>query len=282
MELLKNLLLILGSVLLFVSIWPVLSLITQIPSGRIRRLWWLLSGLICLFLAGYIIYTLVFWGTYRSPADLIVPLIFFFGAIFVFLVSTLSLKTASDLKRIFVLEYESTTDSLMGIYNRRYLDRRLREEFFRSLRYGYPLSLVMIDIDHFKMVNDQWGHQVGDLVLKRLGDLIVNTVRNVDVVCRYGGEELLMILPHTEGSDAFIMAEKLRIKIERTEILTADKNRDHSPVKVTVSLGVASVLPEIESAHALLGQADKALYYAKQRGRNRTVCCADIQTSENC
>ncbi|MBE0584895.1 MAG: GGDEF domain-containing protein, partial [Desulfofustis sp.] len=280
--LLKNLLLILGIILLFVSLWPIRRLVLQLPPGRVRRSWHLLSVLVCLFIAGYMGHTLIFWRSYRNHADLIVPVIFFFGAVFVCLVSTLSLQTANDLKRIFVLEYESTTDSLMGIYNRRYLEKRLHEEFFRSLRYGHTLSLVMIDLDHFKQVNDEWGHQFGDIVLKRLAELIINTVREADVVCRYGGDELLLVLPHTVGSDAAIMAEKLRIKIEKTEFITADKNINHNPVWITVSIGVSTLFPEMDSAHTLLGQADKALYFAKQRGRNRTVCCEDLTDSGKC
>ena len=119
-------------------------------------------------------------------------------------------------------------------------------------------------------------------MLKRLAELIVGTVRESDVTCRYGGEELLLILPHTNGDDAMALAEKLRQIIEKTEILPANKNRSYKPVQVTVSAGVASITPETESAHKLLGQADKALYFAKQRGRNRTMSCLDLKYAERC
>ena len=280
MELLKNILLISGSLILLLSLQPLRRLIRQLPQNGIRPLWTMLVTLVGLFFVGYLAYTLIFWSHYRGPIDLIVPLIFFFGAIFVWLVGLLSLRTAGDLKRMYVLEHESTTDSLMGIYNRRFLERRLHEEFFRSARYRYPLSVIMIDIDHFKQVNDEWGHQVGDLVLKRLAEMIVGNVRETDVASRYGGEELFLILPHTGLEDAMFLAEKLRRMIETTEI-APDEARQRT-VKVTASMGVAALTEHTESAHHLLGQADKALYFAKQRGRNRSVCCADLGSADRC
>lgn len=174
------------------------------------------------------------------------------------------------------------TDPLMGICNRRCLEKRLYEEFSRAERYGHSLSLIMIDIDHFKEVNDNWGHQVGDIVLKRLAELIVKIVREADIVCRYGGEELVVILPHTKGKDAVIVAENLRVEIEKTAILTTDDNCNCASVQVTVSLGVATRLPGIDSVHDFLGQADKALYFAKKYGRNRTVCCSDLEDAKKC
>lgn len=193
MDLLKNLLLLFGSLLLCTSLWPIRRMVTPLPQGRIRTFWYALFFLICLFIVGYLGYIFRFWGVYRGGEDMIVPVVFFLGAIFVLLVSMLSLQTAEDLKRIFVLERESTTDSLMGIYNRRYFDRRLHQEFVRSERYNEPLSLVMIDIDHFKHVNDRWGHPVGDLVLKRLAEQLRGSLREADVVCRYGGEKVVVI-----------------------------------------------------------------------------------------
>ena len=276
METLKNLLLIFGSLILCFSLRPIRKTLRPLPAGRVRFLWQLLFILVCCFIVGYLGYTLIFWGRYHNTVDLIVPLIFFLGSVFVLLACLLSQQTAEDLKRIFVLEQESTTDSLMGIYNRRYMERRLHEEFFRSLRYGLPLSLVMIDIDHFKKINDRWGHQVGDRVLKELAELIIATVRESDTVCRYGGEELLIILPHTDTRAALVMADNLRLLIEQQNLLESDRSRRQEPIRLTVSLGVAGLEANMESTHQLIGMADKALYYAKQRGRNRVECCPDM------
>ena len=282
MELLKNFLLISGFLLLVASLLPIRKLIHPLPQGRNRFLWNILLCLVFIFISGYLIYIIVFWGKVKGTSDLVVPVIFFFGAIFVFLVCKLSLQTTQDLKRIYILEHENTTDSLMGIYNRRYFDRRLKEEFSRSVRYQYPLSLIMVDIDHFKKVNDRLGHQIGDLVLKRLADLLQGSVRDADVVCRYGGEEVAVILPHTPDSSALIVAENLRKKIGTTEILTEDLSPDKHAVIVTASLGVSTLVPKIETADMLLNQADKALYTAKKNGRNCVVSCKEIKGDESC
>ena len=280
METLKNLLLICGSLILCCSLWPIRATLRPLPAGRIRSLWQLLFLLVCCFILGYLGYTLIFWGSYRNTVDLIVPLIFFLGAIFVLLACLLSRQTAEDLKRVFILERESTTDSLMGIYNRRYLERRLHEEFFRALRYSVPLSLVMLDIDHFKKINDRWGHQVGDRILKELAEQIVAAVRTSDTVCRYGGEELLIILPHTDNREALVAAENLRRLIEQTNLLDGQRVSRAEPIRLTISLGVASLLPGMDAPHQLIGMADKALYLAKQRGRNRVECC-ERETADN-
>lgn len=282
MEFFKNFLLVFGCLLLIASLWPIRRLILPLPLGRIRTFWKVLQYLVCLFVFGYLTYTSVFWGVYKGITDLIVPVIFFFGAVFVFLVCALSLKTAQDLKRIYVLERENTMDSLMGIYNRRFFDRRLKEEFSRSVRYNQPLSLMMVDVDHFKNVNDRWGHQIGDLVLKRLAELLKGCVREADIICRYGGEELAIILPHTPNLIALQLGERLREKTAKTEILTEDASPDNQSVRITVSLGVATLVSGMVSVDMLMSQADKALYFAKKNGRNRVVSCSDLVDNEKC
>lgn len=281
MELFAGLLLILGSALLLAAVWPVWRLILQLPPGGIRSSWRLLSVLLYFFIGGYLLYSFLFWGDHAQLTDLIVPLIFFFGAVFVLLVSTLSLTTANDIKRIFTLEYESTTDPLLGIYNRRYLEKRLHEEFFRSKRYGFPLSVLLLDIDHFKLVNDRWGHPIGDLILKRLATLIITTVREADVVARYGGEEILVILPHTAGGKSLLLAERLRAAIETFVMVTAEENDNQEEVTVTASLGVSMLVDSMTSCQQLVKQADKSLYFAKGRGRNMVVGCPHTEKQNN-
>jgi len=282
MSILASSLLVLGTLILLCSLRPVWQLILQLPQGRNRDFWRLLSVLIYFFIGGYIFYSYFFWGEQSQWIDLIVPLIFFFGAIFVLLVSLLSLTTTKDIKRIFTLEYESTTDSLMGIYNRRYLEKRLHEEFFRSKRYEFPLSLLLLDIDHFKKVNDSYGHQVGDLVLRRLAELIVSTVRDSDVVARYGGEEVLLILPHTKGSNAELLAERLRFAVENTLLVKAEENDRKNDLQITVSIGVSTLASAMTNGQQLVKQADKALYFAKERGRNKVVSCPNVESDKVC
>jgi diguanylate cyclase (GGDEF)-like protein len=192
----------------------------------------------------------------------------------VLLVCFLSWKTVIDLQRINILEQENISDPLLGIFNRRYLDRRLKEEFLRSQRYNLPLAILLLDIDRFKMVNDTCGHQTGDLVLQKLVQLILSTVRDIDIVARYGGEEVLVIMPNTIASHAAVLAERLRRKIAATEMATQDEESCHPAIKITVSIGVAGFNHGRTTAvdlHTLINNADKALYQAKNEGRNRVV-----------
>jgi len=159
----------------------------------------------------------------------------------------------------------------MGIHNRRYFDRRLDEEVSRASRYGLPLSILLLDIDHFKKVNDVFGHQVGDAVLSNLGQLIMEIVRKPDIVARYGGEEIVVITANTSSSNAMILAERLRKKVETSVMAPSDEKKEQPAVRVTVSIGVAALSRENIDGQALVESADKALYLAKQEGRNRVV-----------
>jgi len=279
---LKNSLLLLSILIIAVSLWPTRCLIADLPIGKTRRRWYLLFLFICLFVAGYVSYTIAAWDSYHTSVDFIVPVIFFGGAVFVFLVSTLSLHTTHEIKRIYELEHESATDPLMGICNRRAMEKRLEQEFKRAKRYRHPFSLIMIDIDHFKKINDRCGHQVGDMVLKRFAGLVTETVRESDVVCRYGGEELLILLPHTQAEAALHVAENLRIKVQNHDFIMDECGCGDEVIHVTASFGVTTLCSKIETLHNLLGQADKALYFAKKQGRNMTVSCSDLDSADKC
>ncbi|RJQ13401.1 MAG: GGDEF domain-containing protein [Nitrospiraceae bacterium] len=157
-------------------------------------------------------------------------------------------------------------DGLTGIYNRRFLDTKLKEEFNRHKRYGRSFSIIMFDIDHFKKVNDTYGHQCGDFVLKSVSSRISSVIRNVDFLFRYGGEEFCALLPETGIEAAAMVAERFR-----TAICQQETNYDGTLIKVTISLGVAALRDDIESPVMLVENADGALYRAKQEGRNRVV-----------
>lgn len=167
------------------------------------------------------------------------------------------------------------TDELTGLSNRRMFNYLIEREINRSRRYCRPLSLVMIDIDHFKKINDTWGHPVGDLVLRDLGALMRANFRRLDVPVRYGGEEFAVILPETSLEEAINLAERFRIKVERN-VFSSGLER----IPVTISLGVASVgnspVSEDLDAEGLLQMADRALYQAKQSGRNRIAAGRQI------
>jgi diguanylate cyclase (GGDEF)-like protein len=163
------------------------------------------------------------------------------------------------------LEQQATTDDLTGLHNRRSLMHRLKFEVARTRRFRTPLSAVMIDVDHFKQVNDRHGHLAGDDVLAGIGRLIRENIRVIDVAGRYGGEELCILLPNTPPEGARKFAETLRAKLEAQVHMDGERQ-----VPVTASLGVGSFNHmDIDDADSLLRQADAALYRAKQNGRNR-------------
>tara|TARA_R110002072_G_scaffold140765_7_gene285187 strand:+ start:5088 stop:6956 length:1869 start_codon:yes stop_codon:yes gene_type:complete len=161
----------------------------------------------------------------------------------------------------------STMDQVTGVRNRRYFDDMLNREFRRALRNRSTLSLIMLDLDHFKLVNDNYGHLAGDLCLKTVANAMYNIVkRPPDLVCRYGGEEIAIILPDTLHQGAMTIAERIRHQIDTLVIHFNDE-----AIKLTASLGVASVIPNNQkTANSLIELADKALYQAKKNGRNKT------------
>lgn len=207
----------------------------------------------------------------KGLTGILVALVFFLGACFVQMVCSLSLGTVRDVKRIAVLESENITDPLMEIFNRRHLERRLEEEFDRAKRYGFPLAVLMLDIDHFKRVNDTHGHPAGDRVLKEIGLILKENVRHVDVPARYGGEEAAILLPHTGETEAMLVAERIRRRIEIHRFPLEGSPVPGETIRCTVSIGIAMMTAECADAGQLLRMADKALYQAKQGGRNRTV-----------
>jgi len=155
-------------------------------------------------------------------------------------------------------------DGLTGIYNRGFLENKLKEEFSRHKRYIRNFSLIMFDIDHFKHVNDEYGHQCGDFILQSLCSRITSIIRNIDIFARYGGEEFCCLLPETGLEGAVHVAERFRKAIEEQENKFNDLN-----IKVTISLGVSELREGISSAEMMMKIADDALYKAKHEGRNR-------------
>ena len=167
------------------------------------------------------------------------------------------------------LERLANLDSLTGLYNRRVILQRLNERIKYTRRYGDELSLIMLDIDHFKKVNDQYGHLIGDGVLEGIAVLVQRNIRDTDVVGRYGGEEFIIILLKTGLSSALGVAERIRKAIEAAEM----KDSEGNVFSVTVSEGVSSYKPA-EDERSLISRADDALYRAKENGRNRVEASA--------
>lgn len=165
------------------------------------------------------------------------------------------------------LEHLSVTDPVTQLSNHRFFQEQMRKEMERSARHLRPLSLIMIDVDHFKSFNDHYGHPEGDRLLRSVAERISKEVRNIDVVCRYGGEEFGVIMPDTPLNEAAIVAERVRGSMEKSPF-TGPFER---PAFVTISLGVAGYPQHGGEASALIGAADRALYQAKRQGRNQTV-----------
>jgi len=162
----------------------------------------------------------------------------------------------------------SITDELTGLYNRRYFNERIDQEVQRSKRYKRPLTVLMIDIDHFKNYNDINGHLMGDEILKRVAHTLEANVRQADILARYGGEEFVVILPEIDKKNAFQVAEKLRSTIEKKKF-PREENQPYG--KITISLGLAALHQDSLNTKELVDLADRALFKAKAEGRNRIV-----------
>jgi diguanylate cyclase (GGDEF)-like protein len=158
-------------------------------------------------------------------------------------------------------------DGLTGIYNRRYFEERVADEMLRAVRYKSTFSVVMLDIDSFKKLNDEFGHLLGDEVLRQFAQIFTQNLRKVDIACRYGGEEFAIVLPETDGAKAVKVAEKLRQITEQWRFPGV-------PRPVTISAGIAEFRRNGHTRDEVVGAADAALYAAKQQGRNRVIRAA--------
>ena len=169
--------------------------------------------------------------------------------------------------RLDQLRSQALVDELTGAYNRRYFDEQMSVRLQEAKRYDTPFSLVLFDLDHFKVVNDSKGHQFGDMVLSETASLVKKAVRQEDVLARYGGEEFAVMLPHTDRLGSAILAERIR-----ESVAEYDFARKADTSRVTVSLGAASYpIDGVDSVEELIGVCDRRLYQAKDRGRNQTV-----------
>lgn len=165
------------------------------------------------------------------------------------------------------LKEQANRDYLTGLYNRRYFNEIAQELIYISKREQKPLSVIMLDIDKFKNINDTYGHSAGDDVIKVLANTLIETVRASDVISRYGGEEFALLLPFTDLDGAAKIAEKIRKNVENKKIITYDGQI----IQFTVSIGVASMKKTDKNIEQALNRADDALYTAKENGRNRVV-----------
>lgn len=195
------------------------------------------------------------------------------------LASDTALENAKLYVNISKLYHKVILDGLTGLYNRLFLMQRLKEEIKKAIRFKQPLSLIFTDIDHFKQINDQHGHSAGDQVLIEFGDLLKKNIREFDLACRFGGEEFVILLPQTDQTNAFLLAERLREKTN-TVLFCSDKLK----IKISASFGISSLMGIDDEGSGnlddealnnmgenLLAWADQALYRAKKAGRNKVI-----------
>jgi diguanylate cyclase (GGDEF)-like protein len=165
------------------------------------------------------------------------------------------------------------TDALTNMYNRHFFMKRLSEEFERIRRHGSVMSVLVFDLDHFKRVNDTFGHDLGDAVLVAISEVVNRIKRSTDIACRLGGEEFALLLPETDKTGAINLAQRLRRGIQEYPY----KSKTNKELKVTASIGVATVTPQTREPESILKTADRALYKAKDGGRN--MVCVDNEIS---
>ena len=171
------------------------------------------------------------------------------------------------------LKHIGLTDALTGVHNRRYFEQRLREEVDRALRKGQPLSCLILDVDHFKRVNDLHGHLIGDVVLREVAEQVKDQLRLSDAMARYGGEEFAVLLVQTDKPTALAIAERIRTAVASQPVHFPDRKE----LRVSISIGVSTLQEALRGAdidvkaRELVSSADNALYEAKRSGRNRVI-----------
>ncbi|QOX80825.1 GGDEF domain-containing protein (plasmid) [Trichlorobacter lovleyi] len=278
---------IIGAFFLLASVFLVGRIIREVPKDSERSKWVSINVLVLFFLLAYVLYIILEGVGANTHAESLVPIILIAGAVFVYLVCRISCSTTIALKRAETLEIENITDSLTGVFNRRYLDRRLREECLLGYRHKYDSAVIMLDIDHFKRVNDVYGHQAGDVVLQQIGLALNSILRKTDVVARYGGEEFLVLLPRADHESAMLVAENIRKHIEQSvHQVDICKKREKKLIQVTASMGVASFSSISTEASpenmccVIVDCADKALYAAKVAGRNRVSSWREVRCAQ--
>ncbi len=169
------------------------------------------------------------------------------------------------------VERVSTTDDLTGLHNRKYLQERLEEEISRSRRYGTKLSCILFDLDFFKVVNDMYGYEWGDILLRNIANKLDAMIRKEDILTRYGDEEFLLVLPNTSEENAFLFGERFRREVEKMEFIPAGEEEAH---RVTISGGISTYpcMKDVdEDANTVIRYAEHALYNAKHRGKNKII-----------
>jgi len=281
MFLLANILVLSGICLYAASLFTVQQLVKKLPLGDVRNNWKILSFFIVGFMVGYASYMGMLWLGKVSLSSITIPAISFAIASFVLLLCFLTYQTTRDIAEAIAMDQASIIDPILDIYNRRYFDRRIDEETQRSRRYNQPLSLIIFEIDQFKAIVDKQGALVGDVVLKKVSDLLVGAVRSSDIVARYDENRIVVATTQTKPDMAIMLADRLRGDIEKLNVLPSGNDTDDAML-ITATAGVSCVEDRIKCGFDLTDIAEKAMMRAGTEGTNRVYAydSSDISVSE--
>lgn len=263
-----NALVILGAFILAISAIPVIRLLNRLPIGKTRQSWQFLIALIGFFFAGYLSYLYFFQDKFQSIIDLIVPSIFFCGAIFVFIVCSLALRTAKDLVRVYELKNESITDPLMGTFNRRYIDKQLPIAIAKAKTTQSPLAVLLVTIKDYEQMKYKLGHSQTDQLLSHYGQQVSGLITNNELLARYGDDELLIIQPNTNERACQSLAHRLTDHFnQHTITLRNELNEQKTQLQIGLNIGISQLNHLNTDPDNLIEAADKALYQSKQNNK---------------
>ena len=258
---------VLASVLVPLSLVPAILALLATPKGPLRRTYWPVAGVMivhCTFAFGRGAATMIGGAIGDLFASNLVTATWLLESFAAINLISLGLILMISQRLQLELDRQASYDGLTGSLNRRAFERAAEGEWSRAVRHDLPLSVLVLDLDHFKALNDTHGHDAGDLWLKAFADLCRGLLRREDLLCRYGGEEFLALLPQTSEEAAMQVAERIRRSVEGMRVA-----RDGADIAVTVSIGVASWNETVLDLKAMIAAADRALYKAKATGRNR-------------
>jgi diguanylate cyclase (GGDEF)-like protein len=269
MDLLANILLLCGIGLYATSLFTVQHLVKKLPLGEVRNNWKILSFFIVGFIVGYMAYMFMLWTGKVGLQSITYPAICFAASGFVLLLCFLTYQTTCDIGEAIAMDQASIIDPVLDIYNRRYFDRRVDEETQRSRRYNQPLSIILFEVDQFESVTQKHGALVGDVVLKKVSDFLVTSVRASDIVARYDDHKLVIATTQTKPDMAIMLADRIRGEVEKLNILSNGDQNISEELRVTLTAGVSCVEDRIKSGFDLTEVAEKAMSRAENEGRNR-------------
>ncbi|MGV8934220.1 MAG: diguanylate cyclase [Gallionellaceae bacterium] len=277
-----------GSMIYAAQMVMIMLVMVKDTESRSGRAWWLLFGATAVILPLFALRSLVAYfgiAKFATPETSVAPnpvqLVIFMGLISLSVLGSMGFILMIKEQADRVIRKIAMIDSLTGMYNRRALMERGEKEYAFSQRNKLPLAVLMLDVDHFKRINDAYGHPTGDAVLVDVAHILASRLRKQDTLGRFGGEEFCIVLPATDEAGAMVLAEKLRLAIASTKMQSA---KNDISITITISIGVTvctvTCASCTESFQKLIDDADAALYLAKNDGRNRSVkmpiTCCDI------